>query len=143
MRVAINVISDRPVNSRLLRKVCLKVMKAEKVRNDAILSLSAITEYDMAQLNRKYLDVESPTDVMAFPMGENSREGFLLGDVLVCPEIIEKRKEKYDVEAGRELEFVIAHGVLHLLGYGDDDEEGSMKMDRRQREILSLPRATK
>jgi probable rRNA maturation factor len=143
MRVAINVISDRPVNSRLLRKVCLKVMKAEKVRSDAILSLSAITKGDIEQLNRRYLNVESPTDVMAFPMGEDSQEGFLLGDVLICPEIIEKWKKEYDVEGGRELEFVVAHGVLHLLGYGDNDEEDSINMDRRQREILGLPRGTK
>jgi probable rRNA maturation factor len=143
MRVAINIVSDRPVNSRILRRVCLKVMKAEKVRSDVIISISVITEGDIERMNRKYLNVEGPTDVMAFPMGEDSREGFLIGDVLICPEIIEKWRENYDVEGGRELEFVVAHGVLHLLGYGDNDEEGSINMDRRQREILGLPRGKK
>jgi len=139
VKVAINDRRGGGVNKRALRKSCLRVLKAEEVRRDAVLSLTVLSEDGIGELNRKYLSREGPTDVIAFPMGEECESGFLLGDVLVCPEFIDRNKGRYDVEEGRELEFVAAHGVLHLLGYEDGDEEGWLKMDRRQREILGLP----
>ena len=62
----------------------------------------------------------------------------LLGDVLICPAYVRRRRRRYGVEEGRELELVAVHGVLHLLGYDDRSEEGAMLMDRRAREILGL-----
>lgn len=136
MKVAVNSKTNKTVDVKAIRKVCEKALKAEKVRRDAVLSLSLVSEDHIEMLNRKYLDSEGPTDVIAFPMGEESKDGYLLGDVLVCPEIVEARKEQYSVKRGKELEYVIVHGVLHLLGYKDDDEEGFSKMCERQREIV-------
>jgi probable rRNA maturation factor len=116
----------------------MKVMRAEGVRKDAVLSISAMSENEIEELNRRYLSREGPTDVIAFPMGEESGDGFLLGDLAICPEYVALVKEEYAVEAGRELDFVVAHGVLHLLGYKDEDEEDASEMDRRQREILGM-----
>jgi probable rRNA maturation factor len=113
-------------------------MRKEALRKDAVLSLSAVDEEEIEELNRKYLRREGPTDVIAFPMGEDCTEGYLVGDVLICPRIIFKRKKQYDVDEDRLLEFVAVHGVLHLLGYGDEDEEGWDEMDRKQRDILGL-----
>ena len=138
MRVAFNRSGCRSLNARTLKKTCLKVLRAEGVRKDAVLSISALSEDEIEELNRRYLLREGPTDVMAFPMGEEGGDGFLLGDVVICPDYVALIKEEYAVEAGRELEFVIAHGVLHLLGYEDEEEDGALRMDRRQREILGL-----
>ena len=137
MRVALNR-GCSSIDARALKKTCMKVMRAEGVRKDAVLSISAMSEKEIEELNRRYLSREGPTDVIAFPMGEKSEEGFLLGDVAVCPEYVAALREDYAVEAGRELEFVVAHGVLHLLGYEDEDEEDASRMDRRQREILGM-----
>lgn len=137
MKVAINR-GGRAVNARALKKTCLKVMRAEGVRKDAVLSISTMSEKEIEELNRRYLSREGPTDVIAFPMGEESEDGFLLGDVAICPDYVAVLREDYAVEAGRELEFVVAHGVLHLLGYKDEDGEDASNMDRRQREILGM-----
>lgn len=139
MKVAVNVDCGRHIDAKTLRRVCMKVLKEEGVRRDAVISLSAVTGDRIGELNRRYLSRDGFTDVMAFPMGEECKEGFLLGDVIFCPEVIEARKGSYDVEEGRELEFVAVHGVLHLLGYDDDDEESALRMDHRQRQILGLP----
>ena len=136
--MAVNPGGLGPLDTRALEKACRRVLKAEKARRDAVLSLSALSEDEMEELNRRYLAGEGPTDVMAFPMGEECEEGFLLGDVLVCPEYVAERRREYGVEEGRELEFVAGHGVLHLLGYDDSDDEGASRMDRRLREILGL-----
>lgn len=140
MEVAVNVSTGQVVDLRAVRKVCLKVMKAEGIRRDAVLSLTAVDEEGMRELNQRYLERDCVTDVLAFPMQEESADGFLLGDVIICPEFIQKEKGQYYVAAGKELEFVAAHGVLHLLGYEDEDAEGWRRMDTRQREILGLGR---
>ncbi len=138
MEVAVNASPGIVLDKKVLRKACLEVMRAEDVRRDSVLSLTAVSEDEMRDLNRKYLEADCATDVLAFPMSEESNEGFLLGDVVICPEFILEEKGQYDVDAGRELELVAAHGVLHLLGYDDEDAEGWQRMDSRQRQILGL-----
>ncbi len=98
-----------------LRKACRRALRAEGARRDAVLSV-----------------------VLAFPMREESGEGFILGDIAICPAAVDAWREEYGVESGETLAFVAVHGVLHLLGYEDGDEEGAGRMDRRQREILRL-----
>ena len=138
MKVAIRKAAAYTIDSRALKKTCLKVLKAEGVRRDAVLCVSTITEAEMVDMNRRFLSRGEPTDVLAFPMGEESPHGYLLGDVVICPDYIYGKREEYGIEEGAELEFVTTHGVLHLLGYSDDDEGGAMVMDRRQRELLGL-----
>lgn len=138
MKVSVNKEGGYPLDARALRKACLKVLRAEGARRDAVLSVSSLDRGCMEELNRRYLSRQGPTDVMAFPMGEETRHGFLLGDVLICPEFIAEKREEYGVRDGKEIEFVAAHGVLHLLGYDDGDEEGAARMERRLREILGL-----
>jgi len=138
VRVAVNQGARHAVDIRKLKKACRKVLKAEGMRRDTVLSISAVDTVEMEGLNRRYLYEGGATDVLAFPMGEKSRDGYLLGDVIICPDYIVEKREEYGVEEGRELEFVTAHGVLHLLGYEDGDERGALEMDRRQRKILGL-----
>lgn len=136
MRVAVNRPAAYRNHTRALKKAGLKAMKAEGVRKDAQLSISLLSAGEMSDINQRYLDREGPTDVLAFPMQEESAGGFLLGDVIICPDFIAEFKNEYGVEDGKELEFVAVHGILHLLGYEDEDAEGALAMDRRQREIL-------
>lgn len=138
MKVAVNRSAAAAVNGRAIRKSCLRAMRAEKTRRDAVVSVSALDEAGISELNLRYLSRHGPTDVLAFPLGEESEGGYLLGDVIICPEYVMARRKEYGVERGRELEFVAAHGVLHLLGYEDDDEEKAAVMERRLREILGL-----
>jgi probable rRNA maturation factor len=138
MRVAVNQAATIPVDLRALKRCCLKVMRAEGVRSDAVLSVATISEDEMAAMNYRYLSRQGCTDVLAFPLHEESAEGYLLGDVVICPEHVISRSREYGVKRGREVEFVAAHGLLHLLGYEDDDEEGADLMERKLRKILDL-----
>lgn len=138
MKVNVNNPCKYDLDAGALRKACAKVLKSEGVRDDVILSLTAVSEEDMAGLNGRFLKRVGPTDVIAFPMEEEIDKGYLLGDVVVCPEVIMKRQEEYGVEKERLIEYVAVHGVLHLLGYEDDDARGFESMELRQREILEI-----
>jgi len=139
LKVAVNNNCGRKLDVKALKNACLRVMRAEGVRKDAVLSLSAMDEEEMGKLNRRYLRGDGSTDVIAFCMGEDCEQGYLMGDVIICPQVILENKRQYDVDEARVLEYVAAHGVLHILGYEDDEEKDWEEMDRKQREILGLP----
>ena len=143
MKVAVNNRCGLKLDEKALKKACLSVMRAERVRKDAVLSLSALDEKEMEELNRRYLKRDGPTDVIAFSMGEDCEQGYLMGDVLICPQVILDRLRQYEVDEERVLEYVAVHGVMHLLGYEDEDEKDWEDMDRKQREILGLPEGRK
>ncbi|MDY6794245.1 MAG: rRNA maturation RNase YbeY [Actinomycetota bacterium] len=138
MKVAVNPFCGGEIDTGALEKVCVEVLRYEEARRDILLSVTAVDEDEMRDLNRRFMKREGSTDVIAFPMGEESEEGYLLGDVIICPEVIMRHRDEYRVDEGRELEYVAAHGVLHLLGYEDGDAVASASMDLRQRKILHI-----
>lgn len=138
MRVFVNCRTRAPVDDARLKRACMRALKEEGVRADATVSVTALSEREMRELNRRYLGRKGATDVLAFPMMEKSGDRYLLGDVIICPAYVRRNRARYGTEEGRELEMVTVHGLLHLLGYKDDDEEGAESMDRRAREILRM-----
>ena len=101
------------VNERGLVEVAERTL-AEEGRVEGELSLSFVTSEEMADLHATYMGEEGPTDVLSFPMDEDG----LLGDVVISP--AEAARNNPDVEA--ELRLLVAHGVLHLLGYDHEEE---------------------
>ncbi|NPV58999.1 MAG: rRNA maturation RNase YbeY [Actinobacteria bacterium] len=123
---------------RELKKACRRALREEGARRDSILSMALLGEEGMAELNRRSTGREGATDVLAFPMEEECAEGYILGDLAICPAVVFASRRDYGVEEGGELAYVAVHGVLHLLGYDDEDDKGAVLMERRQREILRL-----
>jgi probable rRNA maturation factor len=101
------------VNERDLVGVAERTLAGEG-RVEGELSLSFVTSEEMADLHATYMGEEGPTDVLSFPMDEDG----LLGDVVISP--AEAARNNPDVEA--ELRLLVAHGVLHLLGYDHEEE---------------------
>jgi probable rRNA maturation factor len=88
---------------------------------DAELSVSFVTEVEMAELHARYMDEEGPTDVLSFPLDEADEEGVrVLGDVVVCP-VVATRSNPEDPAA--EMRLLLVHGILHLLGHDHEEEE--------------------
>jgi probable rRNA maturation factor len=112
-----------PVNERDLVSVADRTLAGEG-RAEGELSLSFVTPEEMADLHATYMGEEGPTDVLSFPMDEDG----LLGDVIICP--AEAATNNPEVEA--ELRLLVAHGVLHLLGYDHEEEEARRVMWSKQ-----------
>lgn len=109
------------------------------------------------EVNKEQRDVDSPTDVLSFPMLEyeapgdfsfleeqedkagyfNPDTGFLmLGDIMVSTDKVKEQAEKYGHSEQREYAFLIAHSMLHLFGYDHMEEEEAAVMEQHQRAIL-------
>jgi probable rRNA maturation factor len=90
-------------------------------------------------LNRQYLGVDAPTDVLSFPVGEvdPESEALYLGDILISyPQALAQAEAAgHPVQA--ELQLLVVHGTLHLLGYDHAEEDEKTLMWKAQDEILA------
>ena len=137
-----------PVRRPALRRAALAAMRAEGCPPGSEASVAVVSDRQIRALNRRYLGRDRATDVLAFPQaprkppGQAPRKppgqgaGGLLGDVVVSAERAAAQAPRYGQTVERELELLVIHGVLHLLGYDDTTPRSRARMRRREREIL-------
>jgi len=108
---------DQPPEEELVTHVCrIAEIAAEREGikdRECELSLLFADTDEIQELNLNYRGIDSPTDVLSFPM----MEPLLLGDIVICREIAESQAVEYGHSSGREIAFLFTHGLLHLLGY--------------------------
>jgi probable rRNA maturation factor len=96
----------------------------------------------MRSLNRTWRDIDRTTDVLSFSQREGRFSGIrteLLGDIVISVPQAHRQAREAGHTLTREIEFLLVHGLLHLLGY--DHERGpteAAKMRRREREFLQM-----
>jgi probable rRNA maturation factor len=130
-RILVDDRQDRPVDLGALVAVARETMVGEGV-GDAELSLSLVTEDEMADLHERYMGEPGPTDVLSFPLDEDDRdEGGvrLLGDVVIAPSVAARDAPE---DPAAELRLLVVHGILHLLGHDHLEEEARARMWVRQ-----------
>jgi probable rRNA maturation factor len=115
-------------------------LEAEKVGEGTELSVLYVSSDHMQQLNKRYAGHDYATDVLAFPLMEEDDEGEghqLLGDVVICPDVAKENAAKLGHEISIELDTLLVHGTLHLLGYDHQNDVDKKKMDDRMTEVLA------
>ena len=98
-----------------------------------------ITDDDQLQtLNREYLGIDKPTDVLSFPSGDPDPDSGLvnLGDILISYPTAKAQAEEAGHDIVDELTLLVVHGLLHLLDYDHDTPENKSRMWGIQEEIL-------
>jgi len=131
---------------------------ADEGVGDAEVSMLFVDEVAIGDLNKRFLDREGPTDVLAFPIDDEPGEGgrspdsggsgpgcngeppeppSLLGDVVICPAVAHRNAPEHAGSYDDEIALLVVHGLLHLLGMDHDDEEEAEAMEARERELLS------
>lgn len=111
------------------------------IHPDSELSISLVDMEEMSSLHMRWLDESGPTDVLSFPMDElkpnSSSDGpGILGDIVLCPEYAKKQAVEIGHSLQDELEVLVVHGVLHLLGFDHRENDEKTMMFSRQDEIL-------
>jgi probable rRNA maturation factor len=105
---------------------------------DAELSLSLVTDEEMAELHERYLGLPGPTDVLSFPLDEDDRDEDgvrLLGDVVVAPSVAARDAPE---DPAAELRLLVVHGILHLLGHDHLRDEDRARMWARQQRYTGV-----
>lgn len=89
----------------------------------------------LLKINQDYLDHDTYTDIITFPYEDMSG---IAGDIFISVERVKENALDFGVEFYLELKRVMAHGVLHLLGYGDKSEEEIVQMRLKEDEKIKL-----
>lgn len=138
----------------LAEEVIQAAMEWEDFPYEAEVNLLLVSAAEIREINREHRKIDSPTDVLSFPMIsyespgdfsglEQDEDNFnpdtgeaLLGDIILCVDKVKEQAESYGHSQKREFAFLILHSMLHLFGYDHMTEEEAAVMEQKQREIL-------
>lgn len=128
----------------LVRRCCNAVLQLEKFEDPSEVSVTFVDNDQIHEMNKQYRNKDSATDVLSFPMGENGvydtnheTGAKILGDIVISiPKALEQA-QTYGHSFSREVAYLTAHSMLHLLGY--DHERGGLERVRmREKEELVM-----
>lgn len=129
----------------LVRRCCNAVLRMEKFTDPAEISVTFVNNEQIHELNKQYRNKDVPTDVLSFPMGENgvydenhATGAKILGDIVISMEKAVEQADRYGHSLEREVGYLSAHSMLHLLGY--DHEDGGMervRMREKEEQVMT------
>lgn len=146
----------RPVDVSRWERLARDVLGAEGVSGEAELALLFVDEPSMAELNKRFMAAEGPTDVLAFPIDDDevlvgrtpdgSTSGpdrepstevpLLLGDVVVCPAVAARNAPDRAGTYEDEVALLVVHGILHVLGSDHATPDTATAMQAREQDLL-------
>ena len=132
MTVEINNESGLEVDTAGLLRLADFALEKLRIHPQAELSIVCVDEDTMSAYHQKYMGEPGPTDVLSFPMDElrppiedeEPPEG-LLGDIVLCPAVTARQAAEHGRTPEAEAEYLLVHGLLHLLGYDHGDAAGA------------------
>lgn len=140
---------EEKLDGDALHKLAIHVLKAEKVTGPVEVGIVVTTDEEVLALNRQYLNHDYHTDVLSFGMSDTpegeEESAFItpderppyLGDVVISFDRAAEQAPDYGHSTEREVATLLVHGLLHLLGYDDADEEEREKMHARQNVLIA------
>jgi len=143
--------SDVELDVERYWRLAISVLTGEGVTQISELSITFVSADSIAALNEQHMGHEGPTDVLAFPIDEHSTQSpdvasspLLLGDVIICPSVAadncSTNKGSYPGHEGSltdEIDLLVVHGILHVLGMDHADDSERHQMQERERDHLT------
>ena len=134
-----------PVGTRLLiRKTCNATLKFENFPFDAEVDVLLVNDDDIKKINSQHRNIDTETDVLSFPLGENGKYDTnpetnlkMLGDIVISVDRALAQAELYGHGIDREIAYLTVHSMLHLLGY-DHINGGLEQTIMREKEEVVL-----
>ena len=157
MTLQIDYNTDREIGieyEELAKKVVQKVLDMEGCPYDAQVNLVLTDNEEIQRVNTEFREIPAPTDVLSFPMipfetpadyaiveedesyFDLDTDELLLGDIMISVDKVFAQAEEYGHSVTREFCFLVAHSMLHLLGYDHMTPEEAVVMENKQRTAL-------
>ncbi len=131
-----------PEIKSLVKQSCATVLICEDFLDGAEVSVTFVDDNQIKELNNQFRNINSSTDVLSFPLGEdnvydkNPKTGrCLLGDIVLSMQHAEKQSELYGHSLEREVAYLTVHSMLHLLGYDHVNNEDERALMRSREEV--------
>ena len=127
----------------LIRSAIVETLALEGFERNAQVSVTFVDNEGIHEINRKFRNIDRPTDVLSFPLlgdddlPDSALFSVPLGDIVLSLERAKEQAEEFGHSFEREVAFLTAHSVLHLLGYDHETgEEDEKIMRKKQNEIM-------
>jgi probable rRNA maturation factor len=135
------------VSTRELDKFLVRALRRLRLPTDS-LTVCLVEKRDMSRWNLAYRGKKGPTDVLSFPTngtqrhgkdpdlperGMNSASDSYLGDIAIAPAVARRNATRFRRTFKEEMRILILHGILHLMGYDHETDDG--QMDRREQRL--------
>ncbi|HZA04728.1 MAG TPA: rRNA maturation RNase YbeY [Propionibacteriaceae bacterium] len=144
MTVDLNNESGLPADGAGLVRLATFALDQLRIHPLAELSVVLVDEETMSAYHQKYMGEPGATDVLSFPMDElrppNDDEeppAGLLGDIVLCPAVTARQAREHGRTPEAEAEYLLVHGLLHLLGFDHAEPEERAEMFALKDEILA------
>jgi probable rRNA maturation factor len=130
------------IDKRKIRSAIIKLLKHLECADKEI-SLSFVDDQTIQQLNNQYRNKDKPTDVLSFSLREGEFgyiNPHILGDIVISVDTAAADASKSSLPLEQEVNFLIIHGLLHLLGYDHENttKEETKKMQKKEKELFEL-----
>ena len=130
----------------LIRHTILETLDYEGMENDAEVSVTFVDDEGIRELYKRFRNMDKPTDVLSFPLLDYEGAGeepffdelcHNLGDIVISLERAMAQANEFGHSFEREVAFLTAHSMLHLLGYDHElSAEDDADMRKRQNDIM-------
>jgi probable rRNA maturation factor len=128
--------SNEKIALEIARKEYLKHFNISK---NFLFFLHSVSKEESEKLNKHYLNKNSPTDVLTIPLYRNIKEIYnldeenneVLGDLFINRQLIKNNALKYEKTLPEELQLVLVHGLLHLVGYSHENADKLKKIENK------------
>ena len=136
----INLELNFPFPERLPERAAQAVLEHESESLDSELTIVLTDDARLQELNRNYLGIDAPTDVLSFPASETDPEtgARYIGDILISFPRAQSQADAAGHPLESEVQLLVVHGVLHLLGHDHGVPKEKARMWKAQGEILEL-----
>lgn len=116
-----------------LRALAHTILEAEGAVGAWEIAVALISDDELQSLHLQFMGIDEPTDIMTFPYGEGTPGG----DLAISADHARARAAEWGNSPAQEIHFLVAHGVLHLLGWQDSNPEQRAAMLARQQELVT------
>jgi len=126
------------IEPEILERAATVALEHQAVPPDSDLSIVLADDEQLQDLNREFRDIDAPTDVLSFPASESDPETGhrYLGDIIISVQRAEEQAAAGGHAVEAELQLLVVHGVLHLLGHDHAEEGDKTRMWMAQAQIL-------
>lgn len=137
-----DIVPAGPGLDEIIKNVIRETLVSENFTAEADVSVSLVDNKEIRELNREYRGIDLPTDVLSFPMleGEDNLQisdmPLMLGDIVISLERALEQSRDYGHSFEREVGYLTAHGILHLLGYDHQNDEDREIMRQKEESVL-------
>ena len=126
--------------TKLIEMVAVECMNVDNKSLNYEVSVTFVDDEEIRVLNKEYRSVDKSTDVLSFPMGEDDCLDVpytpLLGDIVISVETAQRQAEEFGHSLEREIAYLTAHSMFHLIGYDHIDEADKIVMREKEKLVM-------